>query len=372
MIGKTISHYKILEKLGEGGMGVVYKAGDTKLKRTVALKFLSHQAVGTEEDKSRFVHEAQAAAALNHPNICTVYEIGQHEGRPFIAMEYVEGESLRARIASGPLPLNEGVRIALEIAEGLQEAHHKGIVHRDVKSSNIMIATNGRVKIMDFGLAKSPEKSDLTKNGTTLGTVAYMSPEQARGEAADQRSDIWSLGVVMYEMIAGSLPFKGAHDQAIVYSILNEDPPPLTNIRSGVPMDLERTVDKCLAKDSAARYQNIADLIVDLRRLAWSEPGVTKTTVTAGTPMPGRNQVVHRVLGTAVVVVLLATIAILIYPRLSGKPEVRVSSLPKVAVLFFENLGPPDDEYFANGITDAITARLSAIHGLGVISRQST
>jgi serine/threonine protein kinase len=193
MIGQTISHYKILAKLGEGGMGVVYKAEDTKLRRTVALKFLSPQAVGTEEDKTRFIHEAQSAAALNHPNICTVYEIDEYEDRSFIAMECIEGESLKAKIKSGRLQLDEAVGIAVEIAEGLQEAHSKGIIHRDIKSANIMLTTAGRVKVMDFGLAKSSGRTQLTKDGTTVGTVAYMSPEQGRGEPVDFRTDIWSL-----------------------------------------------------------------------------------------------------------------------------------------------------------------------------------
>jgi serine/threonine protein kinase len=209
MIGQTVSHYKILEKLGEGGMGVVYKAEDTKLKRTVALKFLSPKAVGTEEDKTRFIHEAQAAAALNHQNICTVYEIDEYENRSFIAMECVEGESLEAKIKSGPLGLDEAARIAVEIAEGLQEAHSKGIIHRDVKSANIMVTATGHVKVMDFGLAKSSSRTQLTRSGTTVGTVAYMSPEQGRGEPVDYRTDIWSLGIVLYEMITGELPFKG-------------------------------------------------------------------------------------------------------------------------------------------------------------------
>jgi len=189
MIDQTISHYKILEKLGEGGMGVVYKAEDTKLKRTVALKFLSPQAVGTDDDKTRFIHEAQAAAALNHPNICTVHEIDEHEGQSFIAMEFVEGKSLKAKIESGPLQLDEAVEFAVEITEGLQEAHSKGIIHRDIKSANIMLSATGRVKLMDFGLAKSSGRTQLTQAGTTIGTVAYMSPEQGRGEPVDHRTD---------------------------------------------------------------------------------------------------------------------------------------------------------------------------------------
>ena len=221
MIGQTVSHYKILEKLGEGGMGVVYKAEDTKLERTVALKFLSPRAIGTAEEQVRFVREAQAAAALNHANICTIHEIDEHDGQRFIAMEFVEGQSLKAKIGSGPLPLDDAVDIAAQVGEGLREAHEKGIVHRDVKSANIMVTPRGQVKVMDFGLAKAPGRTQLTEAGTTLGTVAYMSPEQGRGDAVDARSDIWSLGVVLYEMVSGQLPFEGDHEQAIIYAIIN-------------------------------------------------------------------------------------------------------------------------------------------------------
>ena len=232
MIGKTVSHYKILEELGSGGMGVVYKTEDTKLKRTVALKFLSAQALGTEDEKARFIHEAQAAAALNHPNICTIHEIDEHEDRSFIAMECVEGVTLKAKIKSAPLRINEAIEIAVAIAEGLQEAHSKGIIHRDIKSANIMLTPTGRVKVMDFGLAKSTGRTQLTQSGTTVGTVAYMSPEQAKGESVDHRTDIWSLGTVLYEMITGELPFTADYEQATIYLIINEEPPSLKDRRS--------------------------------------------------------------------------------------------------------------------------------------------
>jgi len=199
MIGQTISHYKILEKLGEGGMGVVYKAVDTKLDRPVALKFLSSQSLGTQDEKTRFVHEAQAAAALDHSNICTVHEIDEADGHTFIAMAYVDGQSLREKTGSGPLKLDEALSLATDIARGLQEAHEKDIVHRDIKSANVMVTKKGHAKITDFGLAKLAGGTRVTQTGTSVGTVAYMSPEQARGEEVDQRSDIWSLGVVLYE-----------------------------------------------------------------------------------------------------------------------------------------------------------------------------
>jgi serine/threonine-protein kinase len=285
MTGKTVSHYKILEKLGEGGMGVVYKAEDTKLKRTVALKFLTPQALGGEEEKSRFVHEAQAAASLNHPNICTVYEIDESEGQTFIAMEYVDGRSLKAKIESGPLKLSEATDIAVRIAQGLKEAHERGIVHRDIKPANIMLTGTGEPKIMDFGLAKSRDRTQVTKAGTTLGTVAYMSPEQARGERVDRRTDIWSLGVLLYEMISGRLPFKGDYEPAVVYSILNEEPEPLTAVRTGVPVELERVTAKLLAKDSAARYQHVDEVPVDLGRIDLSGSSISML----GASTPGGN-----------------------------------------------------------------------------------
>jgi len=282
MIGKTISHYKILEELGRGGMGVVYKAEDTKLKRTVALKFLPSTLTADSEARHRIVREAQAAAGLSHPNICTIHEIGEAEDQVFISMEYVEGESLKDRIGSGPLKLGVVIDIATQVAQGLHEAHEKGIVHRDIKPANIMVTPQGRAKIMDFGLARSSEQTRLTKDHSTLGTIAYMSPEQTAGEDVDDRTDIWSLGVVLYEMTAAQLPFKGDYEQAVIYSILNEDPEPLTALRTGVPMDLERIVWKLLAKDPADRYQHVDEIPVDLRSVAlgaMSSSRITATTV---------------------------------------------------------------------------------------------
>jgi serine/threonine-protein kinase len=267
MINQTVSHYKILEKLGEGGMGVVYKAEDTKLDRMVALKFLPTNAIGTEDEKTRFVQEAKAAASLSHANIATVFGIDEHNDDMFIAMEFIEGQTLKDKISEGPLKLKDAVKIAKQIAEGLAAAHEKGVVHRDIKSANIMLTGKNQVKIMDFGLAKVAAGSMVTKAGTTLGTIAYMSPEQARGETVDLRSDIFSLGVILYEMITGQLPFKGEYETAIVYSIMNVDPEPLTAVRTGVPMDFEKIVSKLLAKDPDDRYQNIIELPVDLKNV---------------------------------------------------------------------------------------------------------
>ncbi len=275
MIGSTISHYTILEKLGQGGMGVVYKAEDTRLKRTVALKFLPPGSVEGEEARARFIHEAQAASALEHPNICNIHEIDEtRDGQLFIVMAYYEGQSLRERIGSGPLKLDEAADLAVQIAEGLLEAHGRGIVHRDIKAANIIVTNKGQAKILDFGLAKLSGRTRLTKTGTSTGTVAYMSPEQAAGKETDQRTDIWSLGILFYEMIAGRLPFKGDYEQAVLYSILNEDPEPLSALRTGVPLELERIVNKALAKDPDERYQHADDLIADLKHFQ-RKSGVT-------------------------------------------------------------------------------------------------
>ena len=268
MIGKTISHYKILEKLGEGGMGVVYKAEDTKLKRTVALKFLPSELTHDKDAKNRFVHESRAAAALNHPNICTIHEVDESEAQSFIAMECIEGQSIREKTETGPLKLEDSIDIAIQIAEGLKEAHEKDIVHRDIKSANIMVTEKGQAKIMDFGLAKLAGRTKLTKTGTTIGTVAYMSPEQTRGGKVNHRSDIWSMGVVLYEMITGQLPFKGDYEQAVMYSIMNEEPEPITGVRTGVPIELERIINKALAKNPEERYQHVDEILVDLRAVA--------------------------------------------------------------------------------------------------------
>jgi serine/threonine protein kinase len=268
MIGQTISHYKILEKLGEGGMGVVYKAHDTKLDRTVALKFLPQSMASTETEKNRFIFEAKAASSLDHPNVCTVYEIDETtEGELFISMAYYEGETLKERVEKGQLGIDETIEISVQLALGLQAAHAKGMAHRDIKSANIMLTKSGQTKIMDFGLAKLVGRTQLTKAGATVGTIAYMSPEQARGDTVDGRTDIWSLGVVLYEMLTGQTPFSSQYEQAIVYSILNVDPKPIVNFRSDLLPDLQQIIDKTLQKNPDDRYQSIGDMIMDLRRV---------------------------------------------------------------------------------------------------------
>ena len=267
MVGSTISHYKILSEVGRGGVGVVYKAEDLKLKRPVALKFLRSDILEDEEHKERFLREAQAAAALDHPNICTVHEIDEVEGETFIAMAYIEGQTVRDKITECPLKLEEALDIAIQTAQGLQAAHEKGIVHRDIKSANLMVTPRGTVKVMDFGLAQLADRSKLTKTQTMLGTPAYMSPEQARREPTGRPTDLWSLGVVIYEMVTGQLPFAGERQEAVLYAIGNEEPEPITALRAGLPMDLEWIVSKALAKDLEDRYQRAEDMLVDLRSL---------------------------------------------------------------------------------------------------------
>ena len=265
MIGKTISHYRVLEKLGEGGMGAVYKAEDTKLKRTVALKFLPPEVTSDPEARERFVREAQAASSLDHPNVCTVHEIGTTtDGQMFIVMACCEGESLKSRLQRGPLKLEDAVDIAAQVARGLAKAHARGVVHRDVKPGNIIVSDDGTVKIVDFGLAKPAGRTVLTRAGMTVGTPAYMSPEQARGETVDQRTDVWSLGVVLYEMAVGERPFKSEYEQALVYSILNEEPRSITSVRPEAPWALEQTVARAMAKSLDERYQSAEEMLADL------------------------------------------------------------------------------------------------------------
>ncbi len=331
MVGRTVSHYRVLEKLGQGGMGVVYKAEDTRLKRIVALKFLPAEAVAGEEERARFAREAQAAAALDHPNICTVYEIDEAEGRPFIAMACIEGQSLKARLQEGPLRLEQTLDLAAQVAEGLQAAHEKGVVHRDIKSANIMITEKGQAKIMDFGLAQLAGQTRVTRTGSTLGTPAYMSPEQAQGNPVDHRSDLWSLVVVLHEMAAGQLPFKGGSEVAVLHSILYSSPEPLSSLRSGLPLELERIVRKALAKRPAERYQHAADLLVDLRGLAKVFESGSATRAAA--------------------------------------PASLVSS---IAVLPFANLNRDEEnEFFADGITEELISALSKVEQLRVVSRTS-
>lgn len=277
MTGLYLNHYLIEAEIGRGGMGIVYRATDTKLNRTVAVKVLPATALASPDDRSRFLREAQSAAQFNHPNVCHIYQVDEAvptdaDGREmstdgsrlFIAMEYIEGNNLREHVQKGPLQLQQAVSIASQLAEALREAHSKDIVHRDIKSANIMLTEGGVAKVLDFGLAKTGQSTLLTRMGSTMGTVAYMAPEQARGEEVDGRSDLYSLGVVLYELLTGVLPFSGDYEQAVLYSILNESPEPLTAVRTGIPMEVERVVNKLMSKQVAHRYQTAADLLADL------------------------------------------------------------------------------------------------------------
>jgi eukaryotic-like serine/threonine-protein kinase len=281
MIDKKVLHYKIIEKLGQGGMGVVYKAEDTKLKRFVALKFLPPELLKDEDAKKRFTHEARAASALDHPNIITIYDINEsEENQVFIAMAFDDGKALNNIIKKGPLKISQALDIAIQVAQALEKAHSNGIVHRDIKPGNIMVSGESDAKILDFGLAKLAGQTQLTKQSSTLGTISYMSPEQGRGEKVDHRTDIWSLGVVLYEMLTGQLPFKGEYEQAVTYSIQSENPEPLTALRTGIPMELERIVNKLMAKDPRNRYQNIIELPVDLKNIDLKSSATSKITTT--------------------------------------------------------------------------------------------
>ena len=364
--------YKIIEELGHGGMGIVYKAEDVKLKRFVALKFLPPHLVDSPELKERFLVEAQAAAALNHANICVIHEVGEDEGRPYIAMEFVDGETLKDKLRKGPLKPDEGLSIARQVAAGLGEAHNKGIIHRDIKSANIMVTAKGQAKVMDFGLAKLRGGSSLTKSQTTIGTVAYMSPEQSRGADLDQRTDIWSLGVVLYEMLGGKLPFRGDHDQAVIHQIIHSEPEPLKKSRPDVPPGAEEIVGQALAKKPAARYQTMEELAADLEAVA---EGLKPLTARP-------RRVPRKILGVRAAIAYAMPLAILILlfglniggMRDSVLGDNAPAQIIRLAVLPFENLsGDPDQEYFSDGITQEMIAQLGRLHPetLSVIARSS-
>jgi TolB-like protein/predicted Ser/Thr protein kinase len=384
MIGQSISHYRILEKLGEGGMGVVYKAEDTKLSRPVALKFLPPHLLASDTDRQRFLNEAQTAARLSHPGICTVYEIDTIGEHTFIAMEFIQGEDLAHEIASGPLEFERAAEIALDLCGALREAHASGVIHRDIKPSNVMISEKGRTVLLDFGVARLKGDPKVTRTGTMVGTSGYMSPEQVRGETVDHRTDIWSLGVVLYQMLTGQLPFKADHEAAVMYAIANEDAPPISDIRPTVPAALQEIVEKALEKNVADRYHNIDAFQADLEVFLGRQEGkAAPTSVRLGIEEVRRRRFIRAV--WAVLLVAVVAAGVWLWPR--EKPEAP-SPIPaareattsaktpdhraSIAVLPLANMSAESgSEFFSDGMTEEIITQLAQIKALKVISRTS-
>lgn len=364
MIGRTVSHYRITGKIGEGGMGVVYRAEDTRLEREVALKFISRADLQGEKERTRLIREGQAAASLNHPNICTVYEMEECDGKLFIAMEYVEGKSLSSLISDRSMGPQRALDITVQILAGLEHAHRRGVIHRDIKPDNIMITEEGMVKIMDFGLALAENRSRLTAEGATMGTAAYMSPEQVRGEEVDGRTDIWSVGAILYEMLSGEKPFCAEHNAAILYAIVNEEPRPIKEIVDRIPDGLDSIIAGSLIKDKEKRYSSAEDMASDLEILYQGR----KSSIKAGASRSAGNK--RNYIIAIVAAIIIALLGFQLYQRYwQDTSEI---SRRMMAILPFENLGNPEDQYFADGITEEITSRLSMISGLGVISRTSS
>jgi serine/threonine protein kinase/Flp pilus assembly protein TadD len=367
VLGKTISHYQIVEKLGSGGMGEVYKAEDLKLHRPVALKFLSHEFTHDAEERQRFAKEAIAASALDDPNIGTIHEIAEEDNQFFIVMSYYEGGTLKEKITSRPagLEIRDALDIAMQIARGLTKAHKKGIVHRDIKPGNILFTEDGQVKIIDFGLAKLKGSSILTKSGTTLGTVAYMSPEQAQGLPADQRSDVWSLGVILYEMLTGKRPFQGEHEQSIMYLIINEEPEFINKVRGDVPHQIARIVEKALAKKKEKRFSTMKAILEALETAAEEiQEGILKKAPLLRLRRKQR-QTVFRLIMIGFLIVA-SGIVIWLNQYKKTKPVA-------VALLPIKNTADnTEQEWFTDSMTGALTFKLAQISGLRVTSLSST
>ena len=375
-IGQTISHYTILEKLGEGGMGVVYRAHDNSLNRTVALKFLPHYLTNDPSEKERFYNEARAAASLNHANIAVIHEIGEHDTQIFIVMECVEGRTLRDIIRNETPSIKQVLDFATQIADGLSAAHEQGVVHRDIKPENIIVTPKGQAKITDFGLAKLKGATKLTRTGLTLGTAAYMSPEQARGETVDHRADIFSLGVVIYEMLAGHLPFRGDHPAALIYSIANEPPVPLARYSEKVTDEIQHIVSKTLEKDREDRYQQANELLSDLRRER-KKLEYALLDVTAGSTAPAKTLSPRRrsmVFAAGIIAFILLTLAIVFNPfkQRTGQTQAVSAGGKSIAVLPFVDLSQEKDQsYFCDGMTETLINRLGSVRELKVPARTS-
>ena len=374
MIGREISHYKILERLGGGGMGVVYKAEDTKLKRLVALKFLPPEISDDPVAKARFIQEARAASALEHRNICNIHEIEETEdGQLFIAMAYYKGDSLKQKLQRGALEIEESVNIALQVAKGLARAHEEGIIHRDIKTANVMLTERGEAKIVDFGLAKLAEGTGLTDAGTTMGTVAYMSPEQAGSGEVDHRTDIWSLGVVLYEMVTGRLPFEGGSPAALLLAIVSADPQPASKFRQDIPYALQRILTKALEKNREKRYQTVKEMLADLGSV---EAALSSGRATTRAIKPVSRKPQRAVLygGLAAVLVIVVALGVFLWPFLQNLfTGGRGRTWDSIAVLPFVDMSPQrDQEYFCDGMAETILNKLTKVEGLRVAARTSS